>query len=231
MLCREVRRMVNILLCCTGSVATIKLQELLEQLRQVEGCEVKVKIVLTKHSQHFLPELTSLGVPGDTVLTDEDEWRCWEGRGDPVLHIELRRWADLCLIAPLSANTLAKLSHGLADNLLTSTLRAWDLTRPVLVAPAMNTFMWEHPVTSQQLSLLSQWGYTVIPPVVKTLGSSTPPLLLLVSLPHCVCFQCAVTRAMVRWLVLIQLYKLSDPHSIFSSSSFNIKFQILIDDV
>ena len=164
--------MVNILLCCTGSVATIKLPELLEQLRQVGGCEVK--IVLTNHSQHFLPELTSLGSPGSTVLTDEDEWRCWQDRGDPVLHIELRRWADLCLIAPLSANTLAKLSQGLADNLLTSTLRAWDLTRPVLVAPAMNTFMWEHPVTSQQLDILSGWGYTVIPPVVKTLGNSVP---------------------------------------------------------
>ena len=170
--------MVNILLCSTGSVASIKLPELLEQLRQVGGCEVK--IVLTKHSQHFLPELASLGCPGQTVLTDEDEWRCWEGRGDPVLHIELRRWADLCLIAPLSANTLAKLSQGLADNLLTSTLRAWDLSRPVLVAPAMNTFMWEHPVTSEQLGILSQWGYTVIPPVVKTLGSSpSPPVLII----------------------------------------------------
>ena len=162
--------MVNILLCCTGSVASIKLPELLEQLRQVGDCEVK--IVLTKHSQHFLPDLASLGSQGQTVLTDEDEWRCWEARGDPVLHIELRRWADLCLIAPLSANTLAKLSQGLADNLLTSTLRAWDLSRPVLVAPAMNTFMWEHPVTCQQLSILSGWGYTVIPPVVKTLGNS-----------------------------------------------------------
>lgn len=159
--------MVNILVCCTGSVATIKLPELLEQLRQIEDCEVK--IVLTEHSKHFLPDLTSLGSPGDTVLTDEDEWRSWQGRGDPVLHIELRRWADLCLVAPLSANTLAKLSHGLADNLVSSTLRAWDLSRPVLVAPAMNTFMWEHPVTSQQLAVLSQWGYTLIPPVVKTL--------------------------------------------------------------
>jgi len=164
---RRRRKMVNILVCCTGSVATIKLPELLEQLRQIEDCEVK--IVLTEHSKHFLPDLTSLGSPGDTVLTDEDEWRSWQGRGDPVLHIELRRWADLCLVAPLSANTLAKLSHGLADNLVSSTLRAWDLSRPVLVAPAMNTFMWEHPVTSQQLAVLSQWGYTLIPPVVKTL--------------------------------------------------------------
>ena len=162
--------MVNILLCCTGSVATIKLPTLLDQLRQLEDC--KVKVVLTQNSRHFLEDLSSLGSLGDTVLTDEDEWRSWRGRGDPVLHIELRRWADLCLVAPLSANSLAKLSNGLADNLLTSTLRAWDLSRPVVVAPAMNTFMWEHPVTRQQLDVLTQWGYTVIPPVVKILGSS-----------------------------------------------------------
>ena len=51
------------------------------------------------------------------------------GRGDPVLHIELRKWADICLVAPLSANTLAKLALGLADNLLSSTLRAWDFAK------------------------------------------------------------------------------------------------------
>ena len=162
--------MVNILLCCTGSVATIKLPSLLDQLRQLDNCQVKV--VITQNSRHFLPDLSSLGTVGLTVLTDEDEWSSWRGRGDPVLHIELRRWADLCLVAPLSANTLAKLAHGLADNLLTSTLRAWDLTKPVLIAPAMNTFMWDHPATSQQLDILSQWGYTVIPPVVKILGTS-----------------------------------------------------------
>jgi len=163
--------MVNILLCCTGSVASIKLAELLTLLRQLEDCngKVTVKVVLTENSRHFLPSLSSLGTVGETVLTDEDEWRCWEGRGDPVLHIELRRWADLCLVAPLSANSLAKLSHGLADNLLTSVLRAWDFSKPVAVAPAMNTLMWDHPATSQQLSVLTQWGYTVIPPVVKIL--------------------------------------------------------------
>ena len=162
--------MVNILVCCTGSVATIKLPELLEQLQKLDCQEgVKVKVVLTENSRHFLPPLSSLGTD---VLTDDDEWSTWQGRGDPVLHIELRKWADLCLVTPLSANSLAKLSHGLADNLMTSVLRAWDFSKPVAVAPAMNTMMWEHPATSQHLSVLSQWGYTVIPPVEKTLGNS-----------------------------------------------------------
>jgi phosphopantothenoylcysteine decarboxylase len=75
-------------------------------------------------------------------------------RDDPVLHVELRRWADLLLIAPLDANTLAKLAHGLSDNLLTCLYRAWDRRRPILLAPAMNTFMWENPLTGRHLRLL-----------------------------------------------------------------------------
>lgn len=90
-------------------------------------------------------------------------------RGDPVLHIELRKWADICLIAPLSANTLAKIANGLADNLLTSTLRAWDFSKPICAAPAMNTYMWNHPVTLPQINLLETWGYTVIYPISKKL--------------------------------------------------------------
>src|SRR5262249_54395529 len=65
--------------------------------------------------------------------------------GEPVLHIDLRRWADLLLIAPLDANTLAKLALGLCDNCLTCVWRAWGPARPVVLAPAMNTLMWLHP--------------------------------------------------------------------------------------
>jgi phosphopantothenoylcysteine decarboxylase len=87
------------------------------------------------------------------VILDEDEWpagRLYE-RGEPVLHIELRRWADLLLIAPLDANTLAKLANGLCDNCLTCVWRAWDPSRPVVLAPAMNTLMWQHPLTRRHL--------------------------------------------------------------------------------
>jgi phosphopantothenoylcysteine decarboxylase len=72
-----------------------------------------------------------------------------------VLHIELRRWADLLLIAPLDANTLAKLACGLADNCLTCVWRAWDPARPTILAPAMNTLMWEHPLTWRHLRQLA----------------------------------------------------------------------------
>lgn len=90
--------------------------------------------------------------------------------GDPVLHIELRRWADALVLAPLSANSLAKCAHGLADNLVTCVFRAWDFSSPVLVAPAMNTFMWESPFTEKQLGVLRELGARVVPTVVKELA-------------------------------------------------------------
>uniref|UniRef100_A0A8C3CIK0 Phosphopantothenoylcysteine decarboxylase n=1 Tax=Cairina moschata TaxID=8855 RepID=A0A8C3CIK0_CAIMO len=97
------------------------------------------------------------------------EVQLWKGRSDPVLHIELRRWADLMLVAPLDANTLAKLATGICDNLLTCVIRAWDLRKPLLFCPAMNTAMWEHPITAQQVEQLKGFGYTEIPCVVKKL--------------------------------------------------------------
>lgn len=69
-----------------------------------------------------------------SLAGDEDEWRGWKQVGDPVVHIELRRWADVFVIAPLSANTLAKLANGLCDNLVTCVARAWDFNRPLVVS-------------------------------------------------------------------------------------------------
>jgi phosphopantothenoylcysteine decarboxylase len=94
------------------------------------------------------------------VILDEDEWpgrsegRRYQ-RDDPVMHIELRRWAELFLLAPLDANTLAKLANGLADNCLTCVWRAWDTARPLVLAPAMNTLMWEHALTRRHLRQLA----------------------------------------------------------------------------
>uniref|UniRef100_A0A8D2J364 Phosphopantothenoylcysteine decarboxylase n=1 Tax=Varanus komodoensis TaxID=61221 RepID=A0A8D2J364_VARKO len=93
----------------------------------------------------------------------------WKGRTDPVLHIDLRRWADLMLVAPLDANTLAKIASGLCDNLLTCVVRAWDLSKPLLFCPAMNTAMWEHPISAQQVRQLKGFGYLEIPCIVKKL--------------------------------------------------------------
>lgn len=95
----------------------------------------------------------------------------WQKRGDPVLHIELRRWADVLVIAPLDANTLAKLACGLSDNLLTCVVRAWDPARPILVCPAMNTHMWTNPLTAAHLSAVTsqQPHIRVLEPISKAL--------------------------------------------------------------
>uniref|UniRef100_A0A8B9YQG3 Phosphopantothenoylcysteine decarboxylase n=1 Tax=Bos mutus grunniens TaxID=30521 RepID=A0A8B9YQG3_BOSMU len=93
----------------------------------------------------------------------------WKRRSDPVLHIDLRRWADLMLVAPLDANTLGKVASGICDNLLTCVIRAWDRSKPLLFCPAMNTAMWEHPITEQQVGQLKDFGYIEIPCVAKKL--------------------------------------------------------------
>jgi phosphopantothenoylcysteine decarboxylase len=102
-----------------------------------------------------------------SLSTDaESEWHAWEKVGDAVLHIDLRDWADLLLVCPLSAHSLAKFAHGLCDDVLSSVVRAWEwghvpgrMAKPVLLAPAMNTAMWEHPLTARQLhTLQSFWN-------------------------------------------------------------------------
>src|SRR5262249_29360854 len=117
------------------------------------------RTVATAAARYFFAA-ANLQAAGATLIVDEDEWPGQaEGRryqrDDPVLHIELRRWAELLLIAPLDANTLAKLANGLSDNCLTCVWRAWDPERPVFLAPAMNTLMWEHPLTSRHLRQLA----------------------------------------------------------------------------
>ncbi|XP_027989240.2 phosphopantothenoylcysteine decarboxylase isoform X3 [Eptesicus fuscus] len=105
--------------------------------------------------------------PGaDRPGSGQQMWKC---RSDPVLHIDLRRWADLMLVAPLDANTLGKVASGICDNLLTCVIRAWDRRKPLLFCPAMNTAMWEHPLTSQQVGQLQAFGYIEIPCVAKKL--------------------------------------------------------------
>ncbi|XP_073852487.1 phosphopantothenoylcysteine decarboxylase isoform X7 [Macaca fascicularis] len=104
------------------------------------------------------------GVDPETRLA-----RMWKSRSDPVLHIDLRRWADLLLVAPLDANTLGKVASGICDNLLTCVIRAWDRSKPLLFCPAMNTAMWEHPITAQQVDQLKAFGYVEIPCVAKKL--------------------------------------------------------------
>ncbi len=154
--------MANVLLGVTGSVAAIKVPALFEELRRLGH---SVKVVATRAALYFFDPASLAPSEGggrdrEVVVLDEDEWPGREAgdryaRDDAVLHVELRRWADLLLIAPLDANTLAKLAGGLADNCLTCVWRAWDSARPVVLAPAMNTLMWQHPLTSRHLRQLA----------------------------------------------------------------------------
>lgn len=188
----------HILLAASGSVATIKLPNIAEALCRHEN--VSVRIVITECAEKFMvgqsseqPALESLrSIDGvDGIYRDADEWTTPWTRGASILHIELRKWAHILLVAPLSANTMAKMTMGIADNLLLSVMRAWDTTglvdvglkarKPMIfVAPAMNTAMWKHPVTEKQLKILrDEWGWndsnpegwvTVLYPIDKSLA-------------------------------------------------------------
>ena len=131
----------NILFCVTGSVATIKVYELSKLLQQFAN----VKVCCTQASTHFFDKKRlKLECNNVEIFGDEDEWNGWKKRGDPILHIELRKWADIMIIAPLDANTLAKISNGICDNLISCVFRAWNFAnnnKKIFVAPAMNTLL------------------------------------------------------------------------------------------
>ncbi|KAK3082335.1 hypothetical protein LTS18_004247 [Coniosporium uncinatum] len=209
----------HLLLAASGSVATIKIPNIAEALAKHEN--LSIRIILTRSASEFLqgqsgeqPSLESLSkFPNvDGIYLDEDEWSEPWVRGGKILHIELRRWAHLLVVAPLSANSLAKIVGGLSDNLLLSVIRAWDTTgildlpyyhspsdpsaskddvvangtpadqvqprkKIIIVAPAMNTAMWKHPVTKQHMKFLEgEWNvqnggwFEVLRPIEKELA-------------------------------------------------------------
>jgi phosphopantothenoylcysteine decarboxylase len=111
---------MNILVGATGSVASIKLWMLCNKMLGAGN----VRVVLTERARFLTEKANDDPVyPSYSIYYDEDEWK-WEGIGDTVLHIHLKDWADVLVVAPLSANTLAKMTHGICDNLLTSIYRA-----------------------------------------------------------------------------------------------------------
>ncbi|CAK7224698.1 hypothetical protein SBRCBS47491_005638 [Sporothrix bragantina] len=164
---------IHLLLAASGSVATIKLPLIVASFSKVPN--LSIRVILTPNAAEFLqgqageqPRYDSEALRGlpnvDAVYVgDADEWNPRWTRGAPILHIELRRWAQLLVVAPLSANVLAKITNGLCDSLLTSVIRAWDtdpvMGKRILVAPSMNTAMWNHPLTARQLATLrDDWG-------------------------------------------------------------------------
>jgi phosphopantothenoylcysteine decarboxylase len=171
---KEETRKRKVLIGVTGSVAAIKVPELVQKLIAT-NLVAEIGIVPTETSLKFFQPEAVVNEEGSgtrvKVWRDAQEWSMWKGRGDPVLHIDLGKWADIMILAPLDANTLGKISNGLCDNLLTCVVRAWDLKarKPLIFCPAMNTKMWEHPMTSVQIDNLVRFGYHLVPPVEKTL--------------------------------------------------------------
>lgn len=162
---------MKVLIGVTGSVAVVRVFKITQALLNIGHI---VKIIKTNSVDYFWnkdwdDQFIQLGVE---IFADKDEWVGEKYTRDmPIAHIELRKWADIMLIAPLTANTLAKLVNGLADNLLTCTMRAWECKKKVFVAPAMNTQMWLHPATRMHFEQLSKWyKLTVIQPVKKRLA-------------------------------------------------------------
>lgn len=177
--------MPRFLLGVSGSVAGVKWPALAIALMNL-GEESEVRVVFTAASQHFSADiarsydsesfdLVQSHVTSGRVklLTDADEWKDYRSvHRDSVLHIDLVKWADALVIAPLSANTLAKVANGLCDNLLTCIARAWDWRKPLLLAPAMNTRMWEHPLTARQLRDIASFpGAAAQPSAAAAAGS------------------------------------------------------------
>jgi phosphopantothenoylcysteine decarboxylase / phosphopantothenate---cysteine ligase len=166
--------MARVLLGVSGGIAAYKA---LEFVRLATKARHAVRVVQTPTSEKFVGKASFAGLTGAPVLTDEFERDPARGafpdqqppEHDPLSHLELVRNADAFLIAPASANTIAKLAHGLADNLLTSAALA--ATCPVLVAPAMNNAMYEHAATQANLDMLRSRGITVLDPGVGALGS------------------------------------------------------------
>lgn len=163
------RKTLHILLAVTGSVATIKISQIIGKLRETYREKAEIQLIVTKAAQHFMK---GLKIPSDVkVLYDTDEWTSRRGRAESMLHVKLRRWADILLIAPLSANTLAKIVNGICNNLLTSVIRSWNPATPILVAPAMNTLMYTNPMTKKHLQIIKdeyKW-IEVLKPVEKVL--------------------------------------------------------------
>ena len=145
----------NIILGVTGSIAAYKAADIASKLNQ-QGAEVKT--ILTPSALKFVNPLTFQSVTGLKAYTDED---LWGGEGH-IVHVQIGHTTDLLIIAPASANTIAKLAHGIADNLLCVTALAANC--PILIAPAMDAGMYNHSATQANLNILRSRGLHIIGP-------------------------------------------------------------------
>jgi phosphopantothenoylcysteine decarboxylase/phosphopantothenate--cysteine ligase len=150
----------KIVVCVTGGIAAYKVVEVVRTLAQL-GADVRV--AMTRSAHMFVGEQTFAAMSGNPVATD------LYGGGPDVAHVELARGTELCVVAPATANVLAKMVAGFADDIVSATLLT--IRCPVVVAPAMHTEMWENPATRANTDILTQRGVTVVGPATGPLSS------------------------------------------------------------
>ena len=151
----------TVVLCVTGGIAAYKAADLTSKLRQAGAA---VRVLMTESATQFISPMTFETLSGyRTVVDTFDRNFAWE-----VEHISLAKAADVFVIAPATANVIAKAAHGIADDMVTTTLLATKA--PVVVAPAMNTGMYDNPVTQQNLQTLRERGFHIIDPAAGRLA-------------------------------------------------------------
>lgn len=151
----------TVILGVTGSIAAYKAANLASMLKKQHA---DVQVIMTKNATQFMNPITFESLTGNKCLVDTFD-RNFQFQ---VEHVALAKRADLAIIAPATANIMAKLAHGLADDMLTTTLLACRC--PKLIAPAMNTRMYENPVTQDNMDILRKYGFRIIEPAVGHLA-------------------------------------------------------------
>ena len=147
----------RIVLCVCGGIAAYKSAELLRQLTQAGA---QVQVAMTDNAGRFIGAITLQALSGRAVRTS-----LWDEAAEAAMgHIELARWPTLVLVAPATANMLAKLAHGFADDLVSTLCLATDA--PIAVAPAMNRLMWTHAATQANVATLRSRGVAILGPGV-----------------------------------------------------------------
>lgn len=156
-------RAERVIVGVTGSIAAYKAPGVIRRVRE-SGREVRV--ISTDAALRFVPEETLAIAAGDQIHTEKSWW----GRSGRVEHVSLARWADLLLVAPASADALARAAIGLGDDLLSATILAG--ASRVLWAPAMNPEMWHSPATRRNVGTLTGWGHGFVGPAEGAMASS-----------------------------------------------------------
>lgn len=160
---------MRVLLGVSGGIAAYKAADLVSRLVKRDGWSVRV--AMTPAATRFVGPLTFEALSAHPVLTDAHATGHAPDGVSAVEHVSWAKWAEIAVIAPATANTIARLACGLAEDPVSTVWLALPPGVPILVCPAMNTQMWEHPITARNLRWLTETGrYTVVAPSVKRLA-------------------------------------------------------------